>query len=284
MSNKSKQKNSKPPSAVFPSAVFPGPSQQELDILTSQQQLLAQQLSQASQLFSEGQQDRNKFRGMLSVLEDDEPYRISPDEASMLDKLRDSYYNYSVDKYKNSTEKEIFDKEQRDSIANLHRRGVLDSSVGAQVLGEQEGRRQRILQELGSDAALKRLALEQDTINRNVNTNLALSQLISGQGMQLPEISNTISANASQNAAQVAQQLASERTAKFNVDVQNKQLQYLSALNKPKPIRSAGGFGALGGAGIGALLAGSLTGGMGALAGAQLGGLLGGTTGSLIKY
>lgn len=265
-----------------PQLTYPEPTSQEQGILKRQEELLAQSLAQGDSLFKEGQGDRSTMRTMLSMLEDKTPYQLDDTETKMLDDIRDAHLKFSQDSFNSGVDKEIFDKERNDSIAGLARRGVLDSSVAAQILGSQENQRQRLLQTMASDTALKRLMMGQDKINQGLQMNQNIAQLYSDSGRQLPGIATNLSGSASTQAGQVAQQLANERTAKFNVNAQNQQLAYQSALAKPK--RSAGGFGALGGAALGAILAGAATGGMGAAAGAQLGGMLGGAGGSLFSY
>lgn len=257
-----------PPKVSAPA--FPGPTKIEQDILQRQLNMLQNDEYNAKRLFDEGIQDRANARAYLGQLQDPDPYSLDPREISMLNAIVNDSYDLAKARFENSVDKNIFDKDRADTIGNLARRGVLDSSVGERVIGQQNQILQNYYKELALESAANRSNLVNQRFNDSLNRNQRIAELYFGGGQTLPQIGNQVQAQAVNNARSIGQAEFNQRVGNFNA--QSQAAQYNALQSRRSPIGSALGgalSGGLAGVALAPMTGGSslFLGGLGALAG-----------------
>lgn len=226
--------------------------------------LLQQQTDLTRQLIGQG----DFLFGQASSLID--PVRrgqLAPEDQSFIDQLTDNLFRQETERFNRATSGS-FDNARLNSIGNLANRGILNSTTAQNILGDLESDRLFQLGDIARQSSITNLGLRQEAVNRNSNL---LSTLL-GQGL------STQGAGVS-GLAGLVQGERQERMARFNNEIQNQQLRYLSRQGGGSALGS--GLGSLLGTGIGLALA-APTGGTSLLMGGALGGGLGGSAGASI--
>lgn len=248
----------------------PGPSAIEQQIQQQQLALMQQQLAQSQKAFEQSQQDRVSLQSALETMQNG-GRALTADEQKLIDDLTNQYSKTLNDGINTGIVGQQLERSRDNSIASLIDRGVLNSTTGAQMLGDIEKERSRLLADAANQTSQTRLDLTNQFRTNAANANTAASNLLAGGQAQLQNYATAAGQLGAQTGQGVAQQAYAQRMAQYQRDMG--MWQY----NQAKPKTNWGG---LVGAGLGAALA-IPTGGMSLAGGALLGSTLGGGLGSM---
>lgn len=261
-----------------PKLAIPQPSAEEIALMKQQTKLVEQLTKQSDISFNQGQDDRAMAFQHLEQLQRGDG--LTEAERSLSDQLADAYFEQASRGINQGANQEIFNDNLKTTLAGLNESGILNSTTGADALGQLSKDKLRLIADASNNAGLQKLLLQRDFLGNKqqmFGALMGVSQQSRAQGGQLAQ-------GALSGAGQVAGQHRQYRMDAFNVRAQNAQAQYQHKLGQFQQSQASrkglgGTIGTIAGLGLGALLA-APTGGLSIAAGASLGGGIGGSIGS----
>jgi len=257
-----------------PKIPIPTPSAEEIALQKKQLDYMDMMTNYGQQSMGWAASDRDKAMGILDTLQN--APQLDPARLALIDQIAKASMDLEAQGITSGSNKEVFDRNRRDTLAGLADQGILNSTFGRQAIENLYKEQGRQLADVYERGGLNRMNLENQWLQSEQNKNMNLFNTLYGGSGQQMQLGGSQLGAAANTAASVSGQMKSNRMDAYNANVSNLQTDYINSLRAKQKSGAGGTIGSIGGAVIGGI-GGAFLGNpmMGAMLGAGIGGSVG---------